>query len=101
LKEFDQLKKLQEKHGKLIKIVAISADESLSNIRDFLSKYKYTWTFLHYGGQPDIIKEYDIRAFPTFFLIDKEGKLAMSPATSPSEDFEEHLYKYLQAKREL
>ncbi len=101
LKEFDQLKKLQEKHGKLIKIVAISADESLSNIRDFLSKYKYTWTFLHYGGQPDIIKEYDIRAFPTFFLIDKEGKLAMSPATSPSENFEEHLYKYLQAKREL
>jgi peroxiredoxin len=101
LKEFDLLKKMQENLGKKIKIITISADESLSNIRDFLSKYKYNWTFLHYGSQPDIIGEYDIRAFPTCFLIDKEGKLAMSPALSPSENFEEHLFKYLQSKREL
>jgi peroxiredoxin len=101
LKEFELLKKIQEKFGNRIKIVIISADESWSDIRNFLSKYKYTLTFLHYGNQPDILKEYDIRAFPTCYLIDREGKLGMSPAVSPSENFEIHLFKYLKAKGEL
>ena len=34
-------------------------------------------------------------------LIDKEGKLAISPAPLPSEDFEGYLFKYLKAKRIL
>jgi peroxiredoxin len=99
LKEFDSMKKLQERHGKTITIITISVDDALSEMRSFVKKSKYTWTFLHYGAQPDIIKDYDIRAFPTFYFIDKEGKLAMSPAPSPSEYFEEHLFKYLQSKK--
>jgi peroxiredoxin len=99
LKEFDSMKKIQEKHGKTIKIITISVDDVLSEMRSFVKKSKYTWLFLHYGAQPDIIKEYDIRAFPTFYFIDKDGKLAMSPAPSPSEYFEEHLFKYLQSKK--
>jgi peroxiredoxin len=99
LKEFDQLKKLQEKHGKILTIVTISADDSLSEVRQFVAKSKYNWIFLHYGSQPEILKEYDIRAFPTCYFLDKDGKLAMSPAAAPSEYFEEHLFKFLQAKK--
>jgi peroxiredoxin len=99
LKEFDQLKKLKEKHGDILKIITISFDDSLSDVRQFVAKSKYSWTFLHYGSQPEIIKEYDIRAFPTCYFLDKDGKLAMSPAPAPSEYFEEHLFKYLLSKK--
>lgn len=98
LKEYDQIKKLYEKHGKILKIVTISFDETLADTRMFAKKMKYKWTFLHFGNQPEILKDYDIRTFPTYFLIDREGKLAMSPAPSPAENFEVYLFQQLRAK---
>jgi hypothetical protein len=102
LKDFDLLKRIQDKYGKLVKIVAISADESLSAVRHFTQNYKqYNWPFLHYANQPDIIKDYDLRVFPTYFLIDREGKLVMSPAPGPSENFEIRFFEHLRARRLL
>lgn len=98
LKEYDLLKKLHEKHGELLKIVTISFDETLTDTRMFAKKMKYDWTFLHFGNQPEILKDYDIRTFPTYFLIDREGKLALSPAPSPSENFEVYFFQQLRAK---
>jgi peroxiredoxin len=102
IRDFEMLKKLQDKHADILKIVAISVDETLNNIRDFTAKYKqFNWTFLHYGNQPDVIKDYDIRAFPTYFLIDRDGKLVMSPAPGPAENFELRFFEYLRAKKIL
>ncbi len=98
IKEYDLLKKLYEKHGKLLKIVTISFDETLADTKMFAKKMKYDWTFLHFGNQPEILKEYDIRTFPTYFLIDRDGKLALSPAPSPAENFEVFLFQQLREK---
>jgi peroxiredoxin len=98
LKEYDLLKKLHLEHGDVLKIITISFDETLADTKMFAKKMKYDWTFLHYGSQPEILKEYDIRAFPTYFLIDRDGKLAMSPAPSPSENFEYLFFQQLRAK---
>ena len=97
----DMLKKLQDKHPNLLKVVLISADDNLSDIRSFARKSQLKWTFLYYGDDPDILKNYDIRTIPTCFLIDKEGLLAISPAPLPSEDFEGYLFRYLKAKKIL
>jgi peroxiredoxin len=101
LKELEQLKWVREKYGKYVKIVSISVDESLSDVRRFVKKSGYKWTFLHYGNQPDILKEYDIRAFPTYYLVDPQGKLTWSPAPSPNENFESKLFEELKAKGKL
>jgi peroxiredoxin len=101
LKEFQMLKKIQDKHPKLFKVVVISADDKLSDIRKYAKKSPYKWTYLYYGNQPDILKEYDIRTIPTCFFIDKAGKLAISPAPLPSEDFEGYLFRFLKAKKLL
>ena len=100
-KEYDQLKKIQQKHGDILKIVTVSVDESLSYIRNFTKKYAYNWTFLYYGDQPDILKDYDIRTIPTYYLIGPDGKLIMSPAPAPSEQFEMYLFDYMKSKNLL
>jgi peroxiredoxin len=100
-KEYDQLKKIQQKHGDILKIVTISVDESLSYIRNFTKKYAYNWTFLYYGDQPDILKDYDIRTIPTYYLVGPDGKLIMSPAPAPSEQFEMYLFEYMKGKHLL
>lgn len=101
LKELEQLKWVHEKFGKYVKVVTISVDESLGDIRSFVKKSGFKWTFLHYGNQPDILKEYDIRAFPTYYLLDPEGKLVWSPAPTPNENFESRLFEELRAKGKL
>jgi hypothetical protein len=101
LNEFNMLESLYEKHKDILEIVTIIVDNDDDIINSFLKRSNYQWTFLHYGNQSSIIREYDIRAFPIYYLIDREGKLAMSPAPSPGEEFEARFFKLMRSKGEL
>jgi thioredoxin-related protein len=76
-------------------------DESLPHMKRFVEKKGYSYTFLHYGNQPDVFKDYDIRAFPTYYFIDKEGKLSMSPAPAPDENLEQYIFQKLKEAGDL
>lgn len=101
LNEFAMLNTLYERHKDLMEIVTILVDNDYDVINSFLKRSNYPWTFLHYGHQVSVIKEYDVRAFPTYYLIGPEGKLELSPASSPGEEFEARLFKLLRQKGEL
>jgi peroxiredoxin len=101
LQEFSLLEKLYEKHGKFLEIVTISIDKDAHELKDFVEQTKYPWTFLHYGNKPDIIRDFDVRAYPTYFLIGPDRTLIMSPAASPKENFEILLFKLLRSKGEI
>ncbi len=101
MNEFELLNRLYQKHKKYLTIVTISTDPHESTFNDFKRKNDYNWVFLYYGHQPGIIKEYDIRAYPTYFLIGPDGKLIYSPAVSPSENFETKLFEVMRARGDL
>ncbi len=96
--EFEQVKKLYQKHSDKLNIITVLADENFADSQKFIKGKQLPWVFLHYGNHPQILKEYDIRAFPTYFLINPEGKMAISPAPSPAENFEMTLFKEMRAK---
>ncbi len=98
LNEFVILKKLYEKHHEYLEIVTIVIDEDPELIRDFVKRSHYPWIFLHYANSPQVLKDYDIRAYPTYYLIDNKGKLAISPAPAPADGFEMILFKELRSK---
>jgi cytochrome oxidase Cu insertion factor (SCO1/SenC/PrrC family) len=101
LNEFASLKTLHDKYKDKLQIVTILLDNDKNVIKSFLARSNYQWKFLHYGNQATIIKDYDIRAFPTYYLIDPDGNLALSPSPSPSEDFEAHFFKVLRARGDI
>ncbi|MHC1702829.1 MAG: TlpA family protein disulfide reductase [Tenuifilaceae bacterium] len=101
LQEFTLLQKLYEKHKKLLEIVTICVDNDKQDISNLLQNTGYSWTFLHYGNKPEIVKDFDIRAYPTYFLIGPDRKLILSPAPSPRENFEVQLFKILRSKGEI
>jgi peroxiredoxin len=101
LNEFAMLNGMYERHKDLLEIVTILVDNDYDVINSFLGRSNYPWTFLHYGNQANIIKEYDVRAFPTYYLIGPEGTLELSPAPSPGEEFEARLFKILREKGTL
>jgi hypothetical protein len=92
---------LYEKHKDRLEIITVIVDNDDDVINGFLERSNYKWVFLHYGNQSSVIREYDVRAFPTYYLIDPEGKLAISPAPSPGEEFEARFFNLLRSRGEL
>ncbi|MFO7371326.1 MAG: TlpA disulfide reductase family protein [Bacteroidales bacterium] len=101
LNEFRMLTPFFERHKDKIEVITIATDPDEEVFRQFLKKNKYNWKFLYYNNQPEILKEYDIRAFPTYFLIGPDGKLIHSPAVSPAENFEQRLFEVMKARGDL
>ncbi|MBN1990111.1 MAG: TlpA family protein disulfide reductase [Bacteroidales bacterium] len=101
LQDFVLLKKFYDKHKKFIEVVTICIDNNENDMQVLLKNTGYDWTFLYYGNKPELVKDYDVRAYPTYFLIGPDKKLIWSPAPSPREDVEVRLFNLLRAKGEI
>jgi len=101
LNEFNQLGQLKQRHGSRITILTIATDPPDSVFTRFTEKNGYNWLFLHYHAQPQVMSDYDIRAFPVYYLIGPDGKLILSPAPSPAENFETRLFEILRNRGAL
>lgn len=101
LNEFKMISNLYEKHKDVLEVVSIIVDNDKDVINSFLDRSNYSWVFLHYGNQSTVLKDYDVRAFPTYYLIDREGKLVISPAPAAGDEFEARLFKIMRGRGEL
>lgn len=101
LKEFEALQGIYERHKDRLEIVTIAVDTYDESLQSFLKSKNYNWKFLYYGHQAGILEDYDIRAFPTYFLIGPDGKLIQSPAPAPGENFESKLFEIMRARGDL
>lgn len=88
LNNFNLLKSLNEKYADKLEIVTISVDEDNHRINELIQTRDYKWKFLKLGDQSLVLEDYDIRAYPTYFLINPKGKLVLSPAPGPDKEFE-------------
>ncbi|MDR2449132.1 MAG: redoxin domain-containing protein [Prevotellaceae bacterium] len=86
---FERLFTLYNVYRDVVDIAVISVDEDAAQLKAFRDSERYHWRFLHYSHNPDVLKQYDIKALPTYFLLDKEGKLLLSPAPSPLGNIED------------
>lgn len=91
-----------EKFNRDLEIITIFIDESFENVESFVNNSGYKWTFLHFGMNANVLNKYNIRAVPQYFLINPEGKLQLSPAPAPGENFHDNFVKqYREYQREL
>ena len=99
--EYPFLQSFTEKHSEYLQVVTIMASEDKSKLEDFMTRNGYKWKVLHYEYQPAVLTDYQIRAYPTAYLLDREGKLLLSPATLPSDGFEQHLFRIMRSRGEI
>ena len=86
-KDFQILSQFAEMFKKDMVIVTILTDEDPDKAYEFVKKHKYKWNFLHFSHNAKVLLDYDIKAFPTYYLIDPEGNLIFAPAPGPEENF--------------
>jgi len=97
LSEMDMIRPLFDKYQENVHFVSISSDKYFSKMLYFISQKKdWMWTFLNIGDQSGVLKDYEVRSYPLFVLIDKEGKIYKYPAGQPSNGLEADLQKILE-----
>jgi peroxiredoxin len=99
--EYPFLQSFVEKHAAYLNVVTVMVSEEREKLEDFMQRNEYTWKVLHYEGQPGIMNDYMVRAYPTAYLIDRNGLLLLSPATLPSEGFEQQLFRIMRSRGEI
>ncbi len=93
--EFDFLKRIHEKYKNICKVVTVLTDDNKEQAKEFIRKNNYEWEFLFTEINSPTVSTYTIRAYPTYFLIDPNGTLLLSPAPSPAENFERYLFSIM------
>jgi hypothetical protein len=101
LQEFEYLKYFYHKYGEYLDFLIILPESEKDNILLFTDENSTPWKFWYCRDGRKILKDYKVRAFPVFYLLDREGKLIMSPAILPSAGFEKQLFSILKGRGEI
>lgn len=101
IKEFELLRTLNSRHKEHLQLITVIMDGEPSSLKELIDKNNYDWMFLHFGRQPDIRTDYDIKALPAYFLVGTDGKLILSPAPSPTENFEQLLFQVMRSRGDI
>ena len=70
--ERDMVKKHE---GKPFVFISVSADEKKEKLKEFLEKEKMPWTHWWNGQDGGVVKKWNVRAFPTMYIVDAKGVL--------------------------
>ena len=73
------LPKLRELHGELpsarFALLSISVDDELETVTDFMRDEPMPWSNWHVGLTSEVAQAWNIRAFPTYILVDGQGTI--------------------------
>lgn len=84
VEEIDLIKELEKKYGKKITFISICNAPNETKTLAFINRNKYKWVFLNSKGSKKLIDDYEVFSYPSFYLIDANGKIIKCPADRPS-----------------
>ena len=99
--EYPFLQSYHSKHARYLDVVSVMVAEERENVEQFMERNSYQWRALYYEDQPGILGDYQVKAFPTSYLIGPDGNLILSPAPLPSEGFEQQLFRIMRSRGEI
>ncbi len=98
-KDFQVLNALHGRMKRDLTIVSIATDRDPDKLAKFIKTNRYKWSFLYFGDKGNVIFDYSINALPTYFLIDPDGNIVLSPAPAPEENFGALFYETIKDYR--
>lgn len=91
IKEISGIKNLYDKYKKDIHFISVCSTCTYGSLQDFMTQYGLKWTFLIVDAETEA--NYEVFAYPSAFLLKKDGIFFRSPAELPSQNIEDYLYK--------
>jgi hypothetical protein len=97
--ELDSLVTLDKKLNKILTIVPVLIDKNFQDAAKLWKEKKYPWELMSAVNIEQATSDFRIKAVPTFYLISPDNKLTLSPALSPSHNFESLFLKIYRESR--
>lgn len=88
LNELSLLSNISNKFTKELDVITIICNGNISQTKELIKNNEYKWHFLISEKPKKLISSYNIKALPSFYLIDPYGKIILSPAPGPDNNFE-------------
>lgn len=83
--EMELFQTMKEEYGDIVEFVSINIDSKVSKFNNFVASHPdYDWTMLYYGGDANLLDNYEVFNAPHYLLIDAEGKIVSAPANGPA-----------------
>lgn len=98
LTELELMNDLVQEYKDRIHFISISLDKSPGIVGELKREKSYDWIFLFNGTDKALLRDYRIKTFPVFVLLDEEGRLVEYPAFKPSEIIRESFDRQLKKK---
>lgn len=95
--QFEMLKDLSHQWQDTIKVVTIATKECFNDYKQAFEDKGYKWTLLNLEDHILLLEDYQIKTYPDYVIIGRNGKVGMAPAPSPDQYLEYHvrrLYNY-------
>lgn len=88
LEELKLIENLYKNHKKDIHFISIVIDSDFYEAQKYFEEKNFDWTLLDGNIDKKIKTNYNIKGFPTYYFLSDEKKFLLSPAPSPTENFE-------------
>lgn len=85
----------QNKYIKDVQIASILTDKDFKSAFTKLKNLGFNWILLDGSKRDNLEFNYDLKMYPSFLLLDREGKMIANPCQYPSEDLELTINKIL------
>ena len=89
--EVETMAHFREKDNDSVVFVTIDCDREFQKMFHFLKNTrhgtKYDWLWLHFNGNYDLLRHFQITAYPWFVLIKPNGEIAFDITPAPSSGF--------------
>jgi len=99
--EYPFLQAYVDKHSEYLQVITVMASQKKGALNDFMKRNGYSWKVLLLDGRTSVLNDYQIRAYPSAFLIGPEGKILLSPSALPTDGFEQQLFRIMRSRGEL
>ncbi len=97
--ELDSLVSMDKRLNSVLTIVPVSMDKNFQDAVKLWVEKKYPWELSEAIHPDQATLDYRIKAVPTFYLISPDMNLMLSPALSPSHNFESLFVKIYRESR--
>ncbi len=97
--DYDALKRIYRNHSDKLEIITVCLDKNYDNLARLFKSEQYKWT-LFTCLNPDKVKtDYQIKSYPTYYLLSPSGLIELSPAPGPNENFEYYFFNVFKKSR--
>lgn len=87
------IKDFKKHYGDKIEFVTVAINDDFEIVRKYIEANGYDWTFIISGKNSPVLEDYNIKAVPTYYLIDRNFNLLRSPADRPSRNIDRLFYE--------